>query len=910
VKFSPGAATNSYPANKPLEHTAMASDNVSQTPFTLRAELVIDDKSAVSCCRDYLKAVNDELYSAFHPALPVAPLLHARSKAVDKVLVTLWHRLIGEPEDVLLAAVGGYGRGELFPHSDIDLLFLLGEHVDASVEVAIAEMLRALWDLGLKIGQSVRRLGECAELAATDLTIFTAMLEARPIVGKATLMDDLQVALGPQNMWDSKAFFSAKLEETLQRHAKFDNTTYRLEPNVKNGHGGLRDIQVIGWMALRHYGVPLGELGNQAFLTDDEMRMLHAGQNFISQVRFALHKNAGREEDRLLFDHQRKLAEIWEMVDGEKLAVEQFMQVYYRWSRALAQLSELLLEFFDQAILHAEDLEQAEPINDHFELQSGLLRARSSDAFIAQPANLLRIFVIIANDKRIEGIAPETLRLLRSANHLIDSDFRASAENQQLFMELMQSPFGVTKQLRRMSAHGILGRYLPEFGAIMGQMQFDLFHAFTVDAHTLEVVANTRRFMRADYTDKFPVSTRIAQRLRKPSLLYIAALYHDIGKGRGGDHSELGAIDAQGFCQRHGLDARDTALIVWLVNNHLVMSSVSQRKDISDPDEILKFASHVATEERLDYLYTLTVADIHGTNPELWNAWRSSLLRQLYTETRRALRRGLENPLARNDVVEATRKAAADLLEYRGFLTEELDEIWASRGADYFLRERPEDIAWHTEAIADHNNVNRPLVLVRQSTDSPIANATQIFVHAPDTPDLFARMCAELEILDLSINDARIYSGTDGATLDTFFVLQADGNPIPGDDNTLEGIRRVLQQALEHGKRRSVSRRTSRQMKSFLMPTETDIQQDNDRQWTVLEVATPDRPGLLARIGEIFIDYAVAIQAAKIQTLGERVEDVFFLTERGGGQIKDAERLTNLQRAIEAALDEGLRESA
>ncbi len=888
----------------------MATDNSSQAAFHLSCEFPVGDSPDPARYRDYLKAVNEELYAAFYPGLPVEPLLRARAGAVDRVLATLWNQLVGNPKDVLLAAVGGYGRGELFPHSDVDLLFLLGDEADASVETAIAEMLRVLWDLGLKIGQSVRNLKECAELAADDLTIFTTMLEARPVIGKASLLNDLEIVLGPQHMWDSKAFFSAKLEETLQRHAKFDNTTYRLEPNVKNGHGGLRDIQVIGWMALRHYGAPLGELGDNAFLTEDEMRMLHAGQNFISQVRFALHKCAGREEDRLLFDHQRRLAEIWEMVDGEKLAVEQFMQVYYRWSRSLAQLSELLLEFFDQAILHAEDMDSAVPIDDDFELQSGLLRARSDDAFNARPANLLRIFVLIANDDRIEGIAPETLRSLRSANHLIDTDFRGNTENQRLFMELMQSPFGVTKQLRRMSAHGILGRYLPEFGAIMGQMQFDLFHAFTVDAHTLEVVANTRRFMRADYTDKFPVSTRIAQRLRKPSLLYIAALYHDIGKGRGGDHSELGAVDAHGFCQRHGLDARDTELVVWLVKNHLVMSSVSQRKDISDPDEILKFASHVATEERLDYLYTLTVADIHGTNPELWNAWRSSLLRQLYTETRRALRRGLENPLARNDVVEATRKAAADLLEYRGFLSEDLDKIWASRGVDYFLRERPEDIAWHTEAIADHNNAHKPLVLVRQSTDSPIANATQIFVHSPDKPDLFARMCAELEMLDLSINDARIYSGTDGATLDTFFVLQADGNPIPGDENTLEGIRRVLQQALEHGQRRSVSRRTSRQMKSFLMPTETDIQQDNDRQWTVLEVATPDRPGLLARIGEIFIDHAIALQAAKIQTLGERVEDVFFLSERGGGQITDTERLGSLQRAIEAALDEGVKESA
>ena len=877
--------------------------------LTLVSELSLSD-DLPGACKTYLQAVNTELFERFHPAQAVKPLLTARSNAVDRVLAEFWAHFVGTPKNVLLAAVGGYGRGELFPHSDVDILFLLADEVTPEVESGIAEMLRALWDLGLKVGQSVRRLDECAELAEQDLTIFTTMLEARPLAGDSDILNQLAVLLGQDRVWNSKTFFSAKLEETQQRHAKFANTIYSLEPNVKNGPGGLRDIQVVGWMARRHYGVPLNQLKSDDFLTDDEQRMLEAGQNFIGQVRFALHQIANREEDRLLFDHQRRLAEIWEMVDGEKLAVEQFMQVYYRWTHALAQLSELVLEFFDQDILHADDNDPAERLDEDFELRRGQLVVRHSKVFSDRPSNLLRAFVIIANDSRIHGIAPETVRLLRASGHLIGPDFRADEENQQLFIELMSAPLGVTKQLRRMAAHGILGRYLPEFGTIMGQMQFDLFHSLTVDAHTLAVVANTRRFMRADFTDKFPVSTRIAQRLRKPMLLYIAALYHDIGKGRGGDHSELGAVDAHGFCQRHKLDARDTELVVWLVKNHLVMSSISQRKDISDPEEILRFASHVATEERLDYLYTLTVADIHGTNPELWNAWRSSLLRQLYTETRRALRRGLENPLGRKDVVKATRDAAAKLLEYRGFFEEDLEAIWAARGTDYFLRERPEDITWHTEAISDHDHRKSPLVLVRQPHDSPIGNATQIFVHALDEPDLFARICAELEMLDLSINDARIYSGTDGATLDTFFVLQADGNPVPADDNTLEHIRRTLQQALEHGHKRAVSRRTSRQLKAFLMPTETHVHQDMDRNWTVLEVATPDRPGLLARIGEIFIDFNIALQAAKIQTLGERVEDVFFIVDNQGGQVTEEARLAGLQAAIRGALDEGVRQSA
>lgn len=864
-------------------------------------------------CRRYLDAVSAQLFEEFHPTRPIWPLLAARCYAVDCVMRHLWQRFLGEhgqSTDIALMAVGGYGRGELYPHSDVDLLFLLRTQADETLETAIADMLRTLWDLGLKIGSSVRVLSDCSSLADDDLTIFTTMLEARPLAGKDALLGDLREAISADRMWDSKSFYSAKLDETIKRHAKFANTEYNLEPNVKNGPGGLRDIQVIGWIARRHYGVALEQLDEAAYLTPDEQRMLEAGRNFIGQVRFALHWVAGREEDRLLFDHQRKLAKIWEMVDGEKLAVEQFMQVYYRWAQSLNQLRELVMQIFDQEILHADDDAPSRILSDDFEVRRGLLNARHGQVFSATPSNLLRVFVILANDSTLSGVTPQTWRQLRAAGHLINPAFRADPVNTGLFRELLQSPHGMTMQLRRMARHGILGRYLPEFGHIIGQMQFDLFHAYTVDAHTLEVVANTRRFMRADYTDKFPVSTRIAQRLRKPELLYMAALYHDIGKGRGGDHSELGSVDAQGFCERHGLDARDTELVVWLVRNHLVMSSVSQRKDISDPEEILRFASHVATEERLDYLYTLTVADIHGTNPELWNAWRSSLLRQLYTETRRALRRGLENPLARKDVVAATRRAAADLLEYRGFFEDDLADIWVHRGDDYFLRERPEDIAWHTEAIADHHDVTRPLVLVRQSKGSPIANATQIFVHAPDQADLFARICAELEVLDLSINDARIYSGTDGNTLDTFFVLQADGNPIPGDEATLDGIRRVLQQALEKGQKRSITRRTPRQLKSFLMPSETSVYQDRNRGWTVLEVATPDRPGLLARIGEIFVQFRVVLQAAKIQTLGERVEDVFFLTSSEGGPIDNAETLDDLQQAIKRTLDEGLRGNA
>jgi [protein-PII] uridylyltransferase len=545
-------------------------------------------------------------------------------------------------------------------------------------------------------------------------------------------------------------------------------------------------------------------------------------------------------------------------------------------------------------------------IDEDFELIDDRISARHEAVFSANPSNLLRIFSVIARDSRIKRIDPETTRLLRASAPLLDDDFKQDPVNRRAFRDIIAAPHNMTKQLRRMLRHGVLARYLPAFGAIVGQMQFDMFHTYTVDAHTMQVIANCRRFLRADYTDTFPVTTRIAQRLRNPTLLFVAALFHDIGKGRGGDHSELGAVDARAFCEQHFFDEPDTELIVWLVSNHLFMSSFSQKRDISDPEEIQRFAEHVSTEERLDYLFTLTVADINGTNPELWNAWRSSLLRHLYTETRRALRRGLTNPLAREDVISATKKAAAHLLEFRGFLDDELDEIWAARGDDYFLRERPEDVAWHTEAIADFDDSGEPLVLIKQSSESLIANATQIFVNTQDTENVFPKVCSALELLDLSINDARIYSGTDGATLDTFFVLKADGSPVDSAPETLNMIERAIIAALTTSTLSQSNQRINRTLRSFLSPTEVTFIEDSNRNLTIMELSSPDRPGLLARVGQIMAENNISIQGAKIQTLGERVEDVFFLTTQQGDRLADDAVCERLREQVCTALDTGL----
>ena len=632
---------------------------------------------------------------------------------------------------------------------------------------------------------------------------------------------------------------------------------------------------------------------------------MNQGHDALSRVRFALHAKTGREEDRLLFEHQQTLAKQWGFEDHGKLAVEQFMQAYFRNVQAVSHTTELLIDIFQKTLLH-NNASASVIIDEDFELIDERISARHEAVFSANPSNLLRVFSVIARDSRIKRIDPETTRLLRASAPLLNDDFKQDPVNRRAFRDIIAAPHNMTKQLRRMLRHGVLARYLPAFGAIIGQMQFDMFHTYTVDAHTMQVIANCRRFLRADYTDTFPVTTRIAQRLRNPTLLFVAALFHDIGKGRGGDHSELGAVDARTFCEQHFFDEPDTELIVWLVSNHLFMSSFSQKRDISDPEEIQRFAEHVSTEERLDYLFTLTVADINGTNPELWNAWRSSLLRHLYTETRRALRRGLTNPLAREDVISATKKAAAHLLEFRGFLDDELDEIWAARGDDYFLRERPEDVAWHTEAIADFDDSGEPLVLIKQSSESLIANATQIFVNTQDTENVFPKVCSALELLDLSINDARIYSGTDGATLDTFFVLKADGSPVDSAPETLNMIERAIIAALTTSTLNQSNQRINRTLRSFLSPTEVTFIEDSNRNLTIMELSSPDRPGLLARVGHIMADNNISIQGAKIQTLGERVEDVFFLTTQQGDRLADDAICERLREQVCTALDTGL----
>lgn len=856
--------------------------------------------------KESITSVTEFLHQQFDQGTNIRQLIWARAEFIDQLLQCAW-QLYDWGDDISLNAVGGYGRGELHPHSDIDILILLREDNVQHYEEQISGFVTLLWDMKLDIGHSVRTISECVNEADKDITIATNLMESRVLTGPKDNLRETTNQVEAQS-WPSKEFFRAKWDEQINRHSKHGHSEYNLEPNVKSSPGGLRDIQMIGWIAKRHFNASkMEDLVEQGFLLKRELTSLHDGMDFLWRVRYALHMITGREEDRLLFDHQRTLAKMFGFEDDDsRLAVERFMQQYYRWAIALGELNDVLMQHFDETILRACDAETILDINARFRVRNGHIEVTNDKVFEKNPSALIEVFLLMAQAPNIDGARASTIRLIREYRHLIDDEFRSDPKNSRNFMALLRCKQKVALQLRRMLRFGVLAKYLPEFKAITGQMQHDLFHIYSVDAHTMEVVKNLRRFHYPKFQKKFPVATRIVRRMEKVELLYIAGLYHDIGKGRGGDHSELGVEDVTLFGQRHHLAKKDINLTAWLVRNHLLMSAVAQRKDISNPEVINDFASVVGSQLRLDYLYALTVADINATNPTLWNSWRASLLRQLYTETKRALRRGLENPVDKQDWIDDTQERAIEQLEDLGFSETEIQELWAGTGDDYFLREKVEDIAWHTEAVAQHYDRNTPLVLTKESSEVDNEGATQIFVHALDRAPLFALIAAALEQLDLNIMDARIYNSGNGYTLDTIYVLDSNNEPIGDDPERIEAIKQVLTEQILNSDDYFdiISKRTPRQMRLFSIPTSTTFSNDEHLGLSVLEIMTPDRPGLLARIGKIFLEYKVLIQTAKITTLGERVEDVFFITNENHEPITNPEIAEQIQAAICKELDE------
>ncbi len=870
-----------------------------------RFRRALAENPIITVFKDAINAASTQSNRRFLEGEDIRALVYERALFVDCVLHYAWHQFAW-PDGISLEAVGGYGRGELHPGSDIDLLILHRPDVFETCKDDIEKFLTLLWDIGLEIGSSVRTVKQTIEIARADITVATNIMESRTLVGDPSLRTELVKESAPDKIWSAEEFFRAKYQEQQERHKKYNDTEYNLEPNIKNAPGGLRDIQTISWVIKRYFGVrTLKQLEGKGFFTDEEFSLLNSGEEYLWRVRYALHMVAKRAEERLLFDYQREIAKLFGYTDNhEGLAVEQFMHKYYRTVLALRELNDVVLQFLSEAILQKGKTKSVVSINERFQLRDNFIEATHTYVFEENPSALLEMFVLMAQDPQIEGVRASTIRWIRESRHLIDDSFRHNPKNTQLFIKLLQQPAGLVEQLRRMSRYGILGLYLPEFGQVTGQMQHDLFHIYTVDAHTLKVVQNMCNFLLPSAKEDFPVAALIMTRLPKLELLYISGLYHDIGKGRGGDHSTLGAVDAEEFCTRHGISPRETRLVCWLVEKHLLMSQVSQKQDISDPEVIHNFALTVGDQLHLDYLYCLTVADINGTNKELWNTWRASLLRQLYLDTRRALRRGLENTVDKHDLIEETQQAAIRKLARKGLSKEQVLALWGDMGDDYFLRENFVDIAWHTEAIAARTG-DKPLVLIKKTTSKELAGATQIFVYSKNQKNVFVAAATALSQINLSIQDAKIYSSKSGYTIDTFFVLNEDGKPLGNNATLLKQIQKALEDELSlvDNYREVIGRRTPRRLKYFASPTRTSLSTDTIRNCSVLEVISPDRPGLLACIGRIFMDFDIHLLNAKISTLGERVEDIFFIADSEGKPLSDAATCERLQQEIREQLD-------
>lgn len=865
-----------------------------------------NSQDALAVFRDALSKTQEKLDEHYRANDDIVKLILGRAWFMDQLLQCAWERYDwGNTNEISLLAVGGYGRGELHPHSDIDLLIITRDDDLTPFKQNISAFFTFLWDINLEIGQSVRSIAQCRQEALKDITVTTSLMESRTIVGPDDLRDEMIAQTQNSDVWPAKSFFDAKRDEQQARHDKYYDIDYALEPNVKTSPGGLRDIQTIAWIAKRYYKAnQLADLVNLGFLNSNEYDQLAEGERLLWKLRYGLHLLAGRKEDRLLFDKQRDLAQMFGYVDDEKsLAVEKLMQEYYRAVATLRALNDALLQHFDEAILRANEQEVIEVINNRFQLRNDYIEIRYGDVFKRFPFALLEIFVLMAQNPRIKGVRAITIRSIRDSRYLINEAFRKDLRNVTLFMELLRSPHELTSQLRRMARYGVLGLYLPEFGAISGKMQHDLFHIYTVDAHTLQVVENTRRFLLPEAEEKFPIAAHIVRRLPKLELLYIAGLYHDIAKGRGGDHSTLGMVDGAEFCRLHHLSAWDTKLVSWLIGKHLLMSMTAQRMDIADPEVIHQFALEVGDKLHLDYLYALTVADINATNPTLWNTWRAALLRQLYLSTKRALRRGLENPIDRADRIKDKQESASQKLTERGISEQEIEKIWSNIDDEYFVRESTANIAWHTEAIAKSNGIDT-LILVEEPTDNYTAGATQIFIYTLNRSHLFASSAAAIGKLGLNIQDARIFTSSQNYCMNTYTVLENDGNPVQASAARHSQIVNLLREYLSEPTRylRGPDKRIARKLKHFSQHVETEIINSEDKPYTTIEINCPDKPGVLASIGKVFAEHNIQLQNARIATLGERVEDLFFVLDSEFQKITSSEEIDRLQNDIKQEL--------
>ena len=858
------------------------------------------DVADITRFRHALDQGNHYLNERFEAGTPVREVINKRAWLIDQLLTCAWqHHIPGD--SMALIAVGGYGRMDLLPGSDVDLLLLINPRGQKYLKSGIETFLALLWDIGLEVGHSVRTVKECVREAKSDVTIATNLMESRLITGNAALFASMTEMTGPKNIWPSRKFFAAKWEEQAARHHKFDGSENNLEPNIKEGPGGLRDIHTIGWVAKRHFGAErLRELVKHDFLSRNEYEILNRGHNFLWRVRYALHVISGRKEDRLLFDHQKNVAGKFGYTMEGNTGVEQFMKTYYQTVKEVSRLNEMLLQHFQEEIIYARRREKLRPLNNRFQIRNDFIEVKNRQVFKKYPLALLEIFLLLQQNQNIKGVRASTVRLIRESLHLIDAAFREDIKSQSLFLEIIRQPRRVGHELRRMHKYGVLGAYMPEFAQIEGLMQFDLFHIYTVDEHILFVIRNMRHFGLDEYRKKFPLCRQVLEQVPKQELLYFAGMFHDMAKGRRGDHSALGSRDALAFCRKHHLSDYDAKLVAWLVEHHLLMSKTAQREDINDPEVINRFARKVGDTIHLNYLYLLTVADINGTNPALWNSWKDALIADLYNKTLSALRRGLENPVNKGELIADTKAGSLAIIRDANGGAGETETIWSYLSDDYFLQYSATEIAWHTRAIMKSRDDRLPMILLREESER---GATALFIYMLDHDNIFSRISRTLDLLDLNVVDARVMNSNHGYTLDTFSVLEKSGATVKSRERKKEIIKALKQNLLSLDKPiRRAERLKSRRLRHFSIPTRVDFSIDDKNNRNIMEVSARDRPGFLSSIGMALEYCGTRVQAAKIATYGERVEDLFYITDRNNQVITDSAKLKCLSDTITMSL--------